>query len=536
MLSYARGETVPSLDVTLYRAFTAAAARRPDHVALISMYQGHRLTYRELDALIHRTACGLVSLGLRANDRIGVWAPNSLEWLLVQFACARIGAVFVNVNPAYRAFDLAYVLRKSGMRAIFFIEKDARADYRAILSDARNGQDLPLEHAIAFGTPEWERLLQQGGRFDGPEPQPDDVLSIMYTSGTTGSPKGVLLTNFGLMNATFHAGDNYGVTEADRPCLTLPLFHLAGFFVTVMAFARGATLILPSAQFDPAALLKAIHEERASVILAVPTMWVAMLEHPACATTDFSSLRLASGGGAPCAVELMQRVVDRTGASMSIVYGQTEAATLVTMGRVGDPPDRCVSTVGRVAQNTELKIVSPATGETVPEGEQGELLIRNPMIMRGYDQEPEATARTIDSDGWLHSGDLATMDPGGWFHITGRVKEMIIRGGENLFPAEIEAFLCTHPAVAEAYVIGLPDAKLGEAVLAWIRLAAGSACSEGDIRAYCQGKIAHFKIPQYIRFVDSFPLTASGKVQKFAIRQQEIEERELQAVAQARTA
>ncbi len=536
MLSHASGPDAPILEKTIGQIFVEAVAAYPNREALVIPHQNVRLTYREFYDLTERTARGLCGLGLRPGDRAGVWASNCLEWVALQFGCAMAGVVLVNVNPAYRSVDLGYVLRKSCMRALFLNERDARADYGSILGEARHGQELALEHVVFFGE-SWDRMLA-GGTAIGSEPNPENVANIQYTSGTTGSPKGVLLTHRNLVNNAWVIGEWMGVEPGERVCVPLPLYHCAGCVAgSLCSLTRGATLILPSAQFDARAVLEAIHSERGTLVGGVPTMLVAMLEHPDFESFDLSSLRLLWMGGSPCPVELMRRVKERTRVPRAmVIYGQTEASPLVAMPHPEDSVEQCISTIGCAPLNTEVKIVSTLTGETVLAGTQGELCTRGYHVMKGYDREPEATARAIDPDGWLHTGDLAVMDLNQHLHITGRAKEMIIRGGENLFPAEIEAFLATHPKIADACVVGLPDQKLGEAVLAWIRLRVGTSANQEEIQEFCSGKIAHFKIPQYIRFVEAFPMTVSGKIQRFRIREQEIEERGLRKLANARMA
>jgi len=538
MLSYSRGPDAPILEKTIGQAFTETASSHPGQPALVVPHQNVRLTYQELFESAEKTARGLAALGLRPGDRAGVWSSNCLEWILLQLGCAMAGVVLVNVNPARRSLDLGYVLRKSRMRALFLRRQDARADYSAILEEAREGQDLALEHVIYFGEESWDRMLANAAGAAAPDVSPADVVNIQYTSGTTGSPKGVLLTHRNLVNNALSIGAWLELEPRDRICVPLPLYHCAGCVgCSLTAFLRGAVLVIPSAQFDARAALQSIAGERCTLIGAVPTMLVAMLEHPEFEKFDLSSLRVLWTGGSPCSIPLMRRVLDRVRARrIFVLYGQTEASPLITMAHPDDSLHQCISTIGRAALNTEIKIISPVTGQTVPIGEQGELCTRGYHVMKGYDEEPEATARAIDPEGWLHTGDLAVMDPDEHFHITGRAKEMIIRGGENLFPAEIEAFLSTNPKIADVCVVGLPDAKLGETVLAWIRLRAGTSATQEEIREHCSGKIAHFKIPQWIRFVESFPMTVSGKIQRFRIRQQEIEERGLQEVAATKTA
>ena len=535
MLSYSKGPDVRLLEETIPEVFQKTAKRFPNHDALIVRHQGVRLTFAQLAVEVERVARGLTGLGLGAEDRVGVWSTNCVEWVLLHLACARIGAVLVNVNPAYRAYELAFVLRKSGMKALFLLEKDCRSDYRAILQEAMAAQTLPLQHVIYFGTDSWLDMLAEGTEIPARAPSPDDVINIQYTSGTTGSPKGVLLTHRNLMNNAVVCSLGMKTTEHDKICVPVPLYHCFGCVIgTLVCTVTGATLILPSPTFDALATMQAIHDERATTIYGVPTMFIAELGHAEFSRFDFGSLRTGVMAGAPCPIEVMKRVVNEMHcAAMTIAYGQTESSPVITMSGVDDGLEHRVSTVGRACPATEVKIVCGA-GETVPVGEQGELCTRGYLVMKGYDQEPEATARAVDEDGWLHTGDLATMRPDGYFRVTGRAKDMIIRGGENIYPREVEEFLYTHPKVADVQIVGLPDEKLGETVAAWIRLK--EPATEDEIRDFCRGKIAHFKIPQHIRFVDAFPMTVTGKIQKFKIREVEIKERELEGVAQIQTA
>ncbi len=538
MLSYARGPEMPLLEKTIDQALRDTVARFPGHEALVVRHQNARLTWRQFDEQVERTARGLAGLGLIPGDRAGLWATNCMEWVLLQLGCARAGVVLVNVNPAYRSHELAYVLRKSGMRAIFLREKDARANYGEILEQARAGQELALQHVVWLGQESWEGMLASGKDLPVEPIAPDDVTNIQYTSGTTGSPKGVLLTHRNLINNGYLIGLGLKATERDRICVPVPLYHCFGCVIgTLGCVTSGAALILPSAQFDALATLEAIHAERATAVYGVPTMFIAELEHPEFGRFDLTSLRTGIMAGAPCPIEVMKRVADQMHCSeMTIAYGQTETSPGITLSRVDDSLELRVSTVGCALPCTEVKIISPGSGETAPVGEQGELCTRGYLVMKGYDQDPEATRRVIDEEGWLRTGDLSTMLPNGYFRITGRAKEMIIRGGENIYPREIEEFLYTNPKVADVYVVGLPDIKLGETVLAWIRLKKGETATEEEIRDFCRGKIAHFKIPQYIRFVDSFPMTATGKIQKVRIREQEIKARGLEAAARVETA
>ncbi len=535
MLSYSRGPDAPLIDASIWEVFEETASRFPDKEALVVRHQGVRLTFSELAAAVERTARGLSGLGLGAQDRIGVWSTNCVEWVQMHLACARIGAVLVNVNPAYRSYELAFVLRKSRMKALFLWERDKRSDYRAIVEEAIAGQSVALKHMVYFGTDGWTGMLAHGREIQPRRVTADEVTNIQYTSGTTGSPKGVLLTHRNVLNNARVIADALRITERDRIVVPVPLYHCFGCVIgTMVSVVSGATMILPTATFDALTTLQAIQEERATAIYGVPTMFIAELEHPAFQTFDCGSLQTGVMAGAPCPVQVMKRVAsDMRCEGMTVGYGQTECSPIITMSAVDDTLERRVSTVGQACANTEVKIVS-ASGDTVLAGEQGELCTRGYLVMKGYDQEPEATRRAIDEDGWLHTGDLATMDIHECFRITGRATDMIIRAGENVYPREIEEFLHTHPKVAEVQVVGLPDVRLGETVAAWIRVK--EPTSEEDIRDFCRGRIAHFKVPQYIRFVDEFPMTVTGKVQKFRIREIEIQDRGLEDAARIQTA
>jgi fatty-acyl-CoA synthase len=535
MLSYSKGPDAPLIEATIAETFRKTVDRLPDNPALISRHQGARFTFAELSAEVHRTARGLTGLGLSSQDRVGVWSTNCVEWVVLHLACARIGAVLVNVNPGYRAYELAFVLRKSGMKALFLWERDSRSDYKAILKEAVAAGNHTLEHVIYFGTDSWDGMRANGAELEGCEVSAEDVTNIQYTSGTTGSPKGVLLTHRNLVNNADVIASGMKISERDRITVPVPLYHCFGSVAgTLIMVLRGATMILPAGTFDPLATMQAIHDERATTLYGVPTMFIAELGHAEFGRFDFSSLRTGVMAGAPCPIEVMKRVVSEMNCpEMTIMYGQTESSPVITMSSAEDSLERRVSTVGGACPNTEVKIVSPA-GETVPVGEQGELCTRGYLVMKGYDQEPEATKRAVDDDGWLHTGDLATMRPDGYFRVTGRAKDLIIRGGENIYPREVEEFLYTHPKVADVQVIGLPDAMLGETVAAWVRVK--EPCTEDEIREHCRGKIAHFKIPQFIRFVDVFPMTVTGKIQKFKMREVEIRERGLETVADIQTA
>lgn len=536
MESYARGPDSPLLDVTLGQLLAATTARVPHALALVSRHQNQRFTYQQLLTEVDRVAGGLLDLGLVAGDRIGVWSSNCTEWILLQLAAARAGLVLVNVNPAYRSHELGYVLRKSGMKALFLWPQDSRASYRQILEQARSGNDGALRHAIFFDEEPWQRIRAGTPRLVAAI-DPRAVVNIQYTSGTTGSPKGVLLTHHNLVNNGAIFADGLKYTEADRVCVPVPLYHCFGCVIGVIASVRaGAAILLPAAGFDPGATLAMVAEEGATSIYGVPTMFIAELAHPEFSRFDLTSLRTGVMAGAPCPIEVMKRVLTEMHCpEVTIAYGQTETSPGLTLSGVDDDVEIRVATVGDAMTNTELKIVDAETGAIVGRGAQGEICARGYMIMKGYDQEPEATARTIDADGWLHTGDLGVMRPDGYLRVTGRAKDLVIRGGENIYPREVEEFLYTHPNVAEVQVVGLPDERLGETLVAWVRLRQGDA-DEDEIRTFCRGKIAHFKIPEFIRIVDSFPMTVTGKVQKFRIREIEIEARGRQRAAGIETA
>ncbi len=536
--SYARGPEAPLIEKSIAGVLAATAARYGEREALVVRHQGVRLSWKELARQVERTACGLAGLGLKPGDRAGIWASNCAEWIYLQYAASLAGVVLVNVNPAYRSHELRYVLRKSRMKALFLNSRDARADYRAILEESRNGGDLPLEHTVYLGEPSWFNMLERGVDLPPEAAQPGDVANIQYTSGTTGSPKGVLLTHRNLVNDGAAIASYLNASHRDRICAPVPLYHCFGSVIASMvALVSGATLILPSAQFDALATLEAIEQERATAIYGVPTMFIAELNHPDFRRFDYSSLRTGVMAGSPCPIAVMRQVAeDMHCPEMTICYGQTECSPVCTMSRVDDPLELRVSTVGCPLPNVEIKVVSTSTGELLPIGETGELCVRGFLVMKGYDGDPEATAAAIDADGWLHTGDLAIMQPNGYFRMRGRAKDTIIRGGENIYPREVEEFLHTHPKVADVYVVGLPDERLGETVCAWIRLKPAMTASEQEIRDFCRGRIAYFKIPQYIRFVDSFPMTVTNKVQKFLMREHEIRERGLERAASIATA
>jgi fatty-acyl-CoA synthase len=536
-LSYARGPDRPLLELTIGDLLRRTAERFPDRLAVASCHQSKRLTWAGLSDEADRVARGLWSLGVRRGDRVGLWSTNCIEWIVMHMGCARAGAALVNVNPAYRSHELQYTLKKSRMKALFLWRKDKRADYEEILGRARHGLDLELWHTIYFDSPEWSALLQEPGELPS-HVGVEDVANIQYTSGTTGLPKGVMLTHHNIVNNGQFLAQGFHYTELDRICLPVPLFHCYGCVIgTMTAVNTGAAILLPNWTFDPRATLRTVHEERATSVYGVPAMYVAEMALPDFASFDLTSLRTGMMSGAPCPVELMKRVLDEMHChELVIAYGQTETSPVVTMSDAADSIEIRVKTVGRAMPQTEIRIASMETGETLPVGEQGEVCARGYAVMKGYDGDPEGTATVIAADGWLHTGDLGIMHEDGCIHLTGRSRDVIIRGGENIYPREVEEFLYTHPKVDEVQVVGIPNARLGEIVAAWVRLRPGVKATEEEIREWCKGQIAYYKIPEHIRFVDDFPATLSGKIQKYKIREFEIEARGLQVEANAATA
>ena len=536
MKSYSRGPAGTLIRKPIGDVFLDTARRFPDRAALVVSQTAIRLTWGELAHKVECCAAALRALGLQPGDRVGVWATNCEEWLLLQFATALAGIVLVNVNPAYRAHELAYVLKKSRMKVMFLHERDSRTHYSETLAEARVEQALALRHVIRFNSPDWDGFMREP---DGLSPEVDAAspANMQYTSGTTGQPKGVLLTHTNIVNNAQFVSQYIKLTSEDRLCLPVPLFHCFGCVAgTLSSAVTGAAIVLPAPTFSPVATMQAIAQERCTAVYGVPAMFIAELNHMEFPRFDFSSLRTGIMAGAPCPIEIMRRVVNEMHCpEMVVAYGQTESSPVITMCRVDDSVEQRCTTAGCALPETEVRIAAP-DGSTIPVGEQGELLTRGYLVMPGYDGEPEATAKSIDKDGWLHTGDLALMQPDGYFRITGRAKDLIIRGGENISPREIEEFLYTHPAVADATVVGLPDENLGEIVAVWIRLKEGQVAEVDEIREFCRSGLAHFKVPQYVRFVDEFPMTLSGKVQKFKIRAVEIEERGLQKAAGVVTA
>ncbi len=555
-LSYQhRGSNQALLGETIGQCLDRVAAAHPDGEFLVSLPQDLRFTYSQFVKVVDRSAKAFLKLGIRRGDRVALWSINNYEWVVAQFATARIGAILVNVNPAYRTHELEYVLKESRARSLLLIESYKSSNYLEmfyeVCPEARKCEPGQLQSwrfphlrsVIFIGKENHPGLLTRrsfaelGDEFDDHalrseerELDIDDVINIQYTSGTTGFPKGVLLSHNNILNNAVSVADALELTSDDRVCVPVPFYHCFGMVISILgALTRGATIVIPAPAFEPAATLKAVQDERCTVLHGVPTMFMAMLEEPGFGDFDLSSLRTGIMAGAPCPIELMREVVDRMHMKdVLIAYGQTEASPATTMTLADDTLERRVSTVGRVLPHQELKVVDPQTGKTLPHGEPGEICFRGYQVMIGYDNMPEATEEAIDQHGWLHSGDLGTMDDEGYVRITGRIKNMIIRGGENVFPREIEEFLYQLDIVADAQILGVPDERFGEEILACIRLSAGSSApSPQEFRALCKGKIASFKIPRYWLVVDEYPLTVTGKVQKFKLRERA--ERELAA-------
>ncbi|WP_067490456.1 AMP-binding protein [Actinomadura hibisca] len=531
--SYASGTSAkPLLGDTIGANFARTAAAFPDRDALVERATGRRWSYDQLAADVDAVALGLLDLGVATGDRVGIWAPNCAEWVLVQYATARIGAILVNINPAYRVHELEYVLNQAGVRTLVAAPEFKTSDYAAMIEQVRpNCPDLA--DVLLLGGDAWDALLATGragdrARLDeiGATLSTDDPINIQYTSGTTGFPKGATLSHHNILNNGFFVGELCGYDEEDRVCVPVPFYHCFGMVMgNLAATSHGACVVIPAPAFDPRATLEAVAAERCTSLYGVPTMFIAVLNEPSFAEHDLSSLRTGIMAGSPCPVEVMKQVVDRLGmAEVTICYGMTETSPVSTQTRAGDSLERRVSTVGTVHPHLEVKIVDPATGATVPRGVPGEFCTRGYSVMLGYWEEPDKTAEAIDAARWMHTGDLAVMDGQGYVNITGRIKDMVIRGGENVYPREIEEFLYSHPDIVDAQVIGVPDAKYGEELMAWVRLREGAAPLTPDaLRAFCAGRLAHYKIPRYVHVVDEFPMTVTGKVRKVQMRAEAVE-------------
>ena len=536
-LSQDRGATdLPLIEQTLGDFFDAMVARQPAREALVCRHQGLRYTYAALQTEANRLASALLGLGLEPGERIGIWSHNNAQWVLMQLATAKIGLVLVNINPAYRTSEVEYALNKVGCKALVTMAQFKTSDYLGMLrelgserlaqlqtvvwidapgSGAEQAGALRFSELLARGNPQDPRLAQIAAGLKA-----SDAINIQFTSGTTGFPKGATLTHRNILNNGFFIGEAMRLTPDDRLCIPVPLYHCFGMVLGNLAcLTHGATIVYPNDAFDPLSVLETVQAERCTGLHGVPTMFIAELQHPRFAEFDLSSLRTGIMAGSPCPIEVMKRVVeDMHMHQVTIAYGMTETSPVSCQSGTDTPLDKRVATVGLVQPHLEIRIVDPETGALQPIGVPGEFCTRGYSVMQGYWDDAERSAEAIDAQGWMHTGDLATMDAEGYVNIVGRIKDMVIRGGENIYPREIEEFLYRHPQVQDVQVVGLPDQKYGEELCAWIILRPGASLSEDEVRAFCKGQIAHYKVPRYIRFVSAFPMTVTGKIQKFKIR------------------
>jgi len=522
---------------TIGAFFDRTVEQHRDREALVVKHQNVRWSWGELARRVDDLAAGLMTLGLERGDRVGIWSPNTSEWTLTQFATAKAGLVLVNVNPAYRRAELEYAMNKVECKVLVMAPSLKTSNYLEIVADLVKDRKLPhLKHIVRLGkdkTPgmlNFDDVANAGGNAErvklaelGPKLQFDDPINIQFTSGTTGFPKGATLSHHNILNNGYFVAEGLKFTPADRLCIPVPLYHCFGMVMgNLGCLTHGSTMVYPSEAFDPLATLQAISEERCTALYGVPTMFIAQLDHPEFAKFNLKSLRTGIMAGSPCPIEVMKRVQSQMNMSeVTIAYGMTETSPVSTQCATDDPVERRVSTVGQVLPHIEIKIVDP-NGLCVPRGETGEFCTRGYSVMKGYWNDEEKTAEAIDDGGWMHTGDLATMDEQGYVNIVGRLKDMVIRGGENVYPREIEEFLYRHPKVQDVQVIGVPDAKYGEEICAWIKLHDGQSATPEEIKEFCKGQIAHYKIPRYVEFVGEFPMTITGKIQKFVMREQTI--------------
>ena len=539
--SYASGASdLPLLGRTIGADLRRTVERFGDVEALVDCATGRRWTYAELGAEVDAVAAGLIAIGIAKGDRVGIWSPNCAEWVLTQYATAEIGAILVTINPAYRTHELAFVLRQSGVRLLVSATDFKTSDYRTMIGEVA-GQCPELERTIFIGASSWDDLVDAGRSVNPLKLDErmaslsfDDPINLQYTSGTTGFAKGATLTHHNILNNGFFVGEGIHYTERDRVCLPVPFYHCFGMVMgNLGCTSHGATIVIPAPGFDPVATLQAVAAERCTSLYGVPTMFIAMLDHPLFGQHDLSSLRTGIMAGSPCPVEVMKRVVaEMNMTEVSICYGMTETSPVSTQTRSDDSVARRVSTVGRVMPHVEIKVIDPDTGLTLARNEPGELCTRGYSVMLGYWNEPDKTADAIDASRWMHTGDIAIMDTDGYVNIVGRIKDLVIRGGENVYPREVEEFLYAHPAVADVQVIGVPDDRYGEELMAWIRMRDGETpLTVDDVRAYCGGRLAHYKVPRYVHIVDEFPMTVTGKVRKIEMRETAIELLGLHAAA-----
>jgi len=525
--SYAHGtSSTPLFGETIGANLDRIVAAYPERDALIVRHQDLRWTYAELAARVQQVARALVTSGLEPGDRIGIWAPNCSEWVLVQYATAKAGVILVNVNPAYRTAELEYVLNRSGCRLLIAAREFKGADYLGMVDEVAP-QCPELERTVFLGSGDWAELLAAGeGEITLPTGlQFDDPINIQYTSGTTGFPKGATLTHHNILNNGFFIGEACRYTPEDRVCIPVPFYHCFGMVLGNLACtSHGACMVIPAPSFEARATLEAVQDERCTSLYGVPTMFIAELDLPEFGDFDLTSLRTGIMAGSPCPVEVMRKVIDRMHmAEVTICYGMTETSPVSTQTSADDDIDHRTRTVGRVHPHVEIKIVDPSTGASVERGATGELCTRGYSVMLGYWNDPEQTAQAIDAAGWMHTGDLATIDPDGYVNIVGRSKDLIIRGGENIYPREVEEFLYTHPGIIDVQVVGVPDARYGEEIAAFVIVRAPGTIDHEAVREFCHTRIAHYKIPRYVIPVDEFPMTITGKIQKFKLRDQAIE-------------
>ncbi|MDB5958146.1 AMP-binding protein [Ramlibacter sp.] len=536
-VAHARGATgTPLIEQTLPAFFAAMAQRQAEHPALVSRHQQRRSTYAELHRQSRQLASALLDLGLRKGDRVGIWSHNNAEWLLLQLATAQVGLILVNINPAYRTAELEYALNKVECQALVTMARFKTSDYLGMLRELGPAKLPHLRHTVWIdeaargeeqaGMLRFSELLARGNPDDpridtiAASLAPQEAINIQFTSGTTGFPKGATLTHRNILNNGFFIGEAMKLTPADRLCIPVPLYHCFGMVLGNLAcLTHGATIVYPNDAFDPLTVLETVQAERCTSLHGVPTMFIAELDHPRFREFDLSSLRTGIMAGSPCPIEVMKRVVNEMHMNeVTIAYGMTETSPVSCQSSTDTPLDKRVSTVGQVQPHLEVRIADPETGSTLATATPGELCTRGYSVMLGYWEDPEKTREAIDSEGWMHTGDLATMDDEGYVNIVGRIKDMVIRGGENIYPREIEEFLYRMPQVQDVQVVGVPDRKYGEELCAWIIAKPGQSLGEEEVRAFCNGQIAHYKVPRHIRFVDAFPMTVTGKIQKFKIR------------------
>ena len=543
-LSYVSGAgTTPLLGQTIGENLRSSVERFGDSEAVVAPHQGFRATYQEFWDLTTRVAGGLLARGVRPGDRVGIWAPNRYEWVILQYATARMGAILVNVNPAYRASELEYVLRQSGTSLLVLSQGFRQTDYVSILEKVR--PDCPELSQSLVIEDDWDDLLSAGTEDSLAnlaavelELQFDDPINIQYTSGTTGFPKGATLTHHNILNNGFFVGEAVHYTHQDRVCLPVPFYHCFGMVLGNLACtSHGACIVIPGEAYDPAVVLETVQTERCTSLYGVPTMFIGELGCPRFTEFDLSTLRTGIMAGSPCPVEVMKKVQSQMHMpEVTIAYGMTETSPVSSQSSTDDPLDKRVSTVGRVLPHLEVKIIDPITGNLVERNTGGELCTRGYSVMLGYWNNPEATAEAIDEHGWMHTGDLGTIDDDDYVNIVGRIKDMIIRGGENIYPREIEDYLYRHPDISDVQVIGVPSERYGEELMAWIKLKEGASVTTADLEAFCRGQVASYKIPRYWKIVDDFPMTVTGKIQKFKMREMAIEELDLRAASTVATA